>query len=171
MRPTLQKARLLTFAVVAGACSLSLSSAALAASDAASGAAALATRASIDVSITVPRVMQMRLLGHPAALDITADDIARGSVTVSGPSLDLLVNDRLGYVLRAQLVNAVFTAVRIAGLPSPLIATTQEGSVHMPSMAGRPKPQPVAVEYELRLAPDAAPGRYAWPVALSLQQP
>jgi hypothetical protein len=26
------------------------------------------------------------------------------------------------------------------------------------------------VEYELQLSPDAQPGRYAWPVALSLQQ-
>jgi hypothetical protein len=140
-----------------------------AASDALSGAGGLAARASVDFSLAVPRVMQMRLLGHPVALDVTAEDIARGSITVSGPRLDLLVNDRLGFVLRADIVNAMFTAAKIVGLPSPLTATAAGATLHIASMVGRPKPQPVAVEYELTLAPDAQPGRYSWPVALTLQ--
>lgn len=141
------------------------------ASDAVSGAAGLAARASIDIAINVPRVMQMRLLGHPASLEVTAEDIARGSITVSGPSIDLLVNDRSGYNLRAELVNAVFTAVRIAGLPASVQASSAPAVVRMPTMIGRPKPQPMPVAYELQLASDAQPGRYAWPVALSLQEP
>lgn len=127
-------------------------------------------RASIDVSIVVPRVAQLRLVAHPAALDITAEDVARGKVTVSGAQLDLLVNDPLGYVLRAKVVNAVFSAVSIVGLPGPLAATADSSTLRMASMVGRPKPQPLAVEYELQLAPDAAPGHYAWPVALTVEQ-
>ena len=142
-----------------------------AASDTLSGTGSLAARAAIDVSLTVPRVMQMRLLSHPAALDVTPEDIARGSITVSGPHLDLLVNDRLGFLLRAEVVNAVFTAAKIVGLPSPLTATSAGATLRMASMVGRPKPQPVAVDYELQLASDAVPGRYAWPVALTLQEP
>ncbi len=142
-----------------------------AASDGLSGAGGLKARASVDFSIAVPRVMQMRLLGHPAAIDVTADDIARGSVRVTGPRLDLLVNDRLGFVLRAQVVNAMFTAAKIAGLASPLVATASGATLHLASMVGRSRPQPVAVEYELTLAADAVPGRYSWPVALSLQEP
>jgi hypothetical protein len=141
------------------------------ASDSVSGTGALAARASIDIAIGVPRVMQMRLLGHPAMLDVTAEDIARGSITVSGPSIDLLVNDRAGYNLRAELVNAVFSAVRIAGLPASVQASAAPAIVHMPSMAGRPRPHAVPVSYELQLASDALPGRYPWPVALSLQEP
>ena len=141
------------------------------ASEQALGNGALAARAAIDIAINVPKVMQMRLLGHPAALDVSAEDIARGSITVSGPSIDLLVNDRSGYNLRAELVNAVFTAVRIAGLPATVQASSAPAIVRMPSMVGRPKPQPMPVAYELRLASDAQPGRYAWPVALSLQEP
>jgi hypothetical protein len=140
-------------------------------SEAATSTGGLTARAAVDIAIKIPKVMQMRLLGHPAALDITADDVARGSVTVSGPAIDLLVNDRLGYNLRAELLSAVFTAVRIAGLPAPLQVVGQAGSARMPSMVGRPKPQPLQVAYELELAADAAPGRYAWPVALSLQEP
>ncbi len=143
---------------------------AVASSDAVTGAGALAARASVDVSITIPRVMQMRLIAHPAVLEVTADDVAAGKITVSGPSVDLLVNDRFGYVVRAEIVNAAFAAVRIAGLPAPLVATGAVATANMPSMVGRPRPQPYAVSYELQLASDAVPGRYSWPVALSLQQ-
>jgi hypothetical protein len=156
--------------IVAGLC-LPLAQLAFAASDTISGAGALTARASIDVAISIPRVMQMRLIGHPAALEVTAEDIARGSITVNGPSIDLVVNDRAGYDLRAELVNAVFTAVRIAGLPATVQAGSAPAIVRMPSMTGRPRPQPMPVAYELQLAADALPGRYSWPVALSLQQP
>ena len=151
--------------------SLPLAQLAFAASDTASGAGGLAAHGSIDVAISIPRVMQMRLIAHPAALDVSAEDIARGSITVSGASIDLLVNDRAGYNLRAELVSAVFTAVRIAGLPATVQASGAPAIVRMPTMVGRPRPQPMPVAYELQLAADAVPGRYTWPVALSLQEP
>jgi hypothetical protein len=134
---------------------------AFAASGITTGNGTLASRASVDISVTIPKVMQLRLVNHPASLEITSDDVARGSVRVTGASLDLLVNDRLGFELRADLLNAMFTAVRIAGSPSMRFA----------SMVGRPRQQPFPVEYELQLAPGATPGRYAWPVSLSIQQP
>jgi hypothetical protein len=143
---------------------------ALASSEVVTGSGAVSARAGIDVSISVPRVMQMRLLGHPAVVQVTAADIAAGKITVSGPSIDLQVNDRFGYAVRAEIVHAAFTSVRVAGLPSPIIATAQPAVANMPSMVGRPKPQPFAVQYELQLSSDAVPGQYAWPVALSLQQ-
>ncbi len=157
--------------IITAGIALPLAQLAFAASDTVSGAGALAAHASIDVAISIPRVMQMRLIAHPAALDVSAEDIARGSITVSGPSIDLLVNDRSGFNLRAELVSAVFTAVRIAGLPATVQAIGAPAIVHMPTMVGRPRPQPLPVAYELQLAADAVPGRYTWPVALSLQEP
>lgn len=146
-----------------------VASPALAASSVAIGASPSAL-ASIDFSVSVPRVMQLRLLAQPTGVDVTADDIARGSIKVSGASLDLLVNDRNGYAIRADLALGAFTAVTISGLPAPLVATPSGGIEQMPSMVGKPRPAPIAVEYELQLAPDAQPGHYAWPVTLSLQQ-
>jgi hypothetical protein len=140
-----------------------------AASDVAGNGAS--ARAALDFAISIPKVMQLRLLGHPAALDISAEDIARGEVTVSGPSLDLLVNDRFGYVLRAEIVNAIFTAVRITGLASPVVVTQDPALLRMPTMVGRAKPAPVPVEYKLQLAADTVPGRYPWPVSLTIQEP
>jgi hypothetical protein len=127
--------------------------------------------AAIDVSIVIPAVMQLKQLAHPAMLDISADDIARGKVTITGTQLDLLVNDPVGYVIRARVVNAMFSAVSIAGLPQPLIASSLSASLRMASMVGRPRPAPVPVQYELELSPDAMPGRYSWPVALTLEKP
>ncbi|HET9653130.1 MAG TPA: hypothetical protein VFP36_13100 [Usitatibacter sp.] len=144
------------------------SSGAFAASDGAASAGRAS--ASIDFTIRVPHVMQMRLLAHPAAIDVTAEDVARGRIRVTGPALDVLVNDRLGYLIRAELAAGAFSAVRISGLSSTVVATQAGALIRMASMVGRPRPDPMPVEYELELAPDAQPGRYAWPVTLTLQQ-
>lgn len=153
------------FAVLAAAAPF-----AFGASGVATGSAGLSAHAAIDFQVNVPRVMQMRLLGHPAYVAVTADDIARGSIKVSGPQVDLLVNDRFGYTIRAEVASAAFTAVKISGLASPVVATQSGATIRMTSMVGRPKPAPLPVEYELQLAPGTQPGQYAWPVMLSLQQ-
>lgn len=141
------------------------------ASDVGMGAGALHASASLDFTINVPHVMQLNVLGQPAAILVTADDIARGTVTVSGAQLDLLVNERDGYVIRAQLGNPIFTAAKVLGLPGPLVAGDGATTLRMASMVGRPKPAPMPVSYELQLAPGATPGQYTWPVALSLEHP
>lgn len=142
-----------------------------AASDVAIGSGASRVSAPLDFSINVPHVMQLRLLGQPAAIDVTADDIARGSITVSGAQLDLLVNDRDGYVIRAQVGNPMFSAAKVLGLPGDLVAGAQSATLRMASMVGRAKPAPMPVSYELQIAPGATPGRYGWPVLLSLEHP
>ena len=139
-------------AFVAGALALP----AVAASDLAPGAA----RARLDFTITIPAVARVKLLNHPDAIDITAEDVARGTLRVTGAALDLLVNNPRGYSLRAEVANAAFTAARIVNLPASL-----------PTMVGKPRPAPVQVEYELAIAPAAQPGRYAWPVSVSIQEP
>ncbi|HUL56564.1 MAG TPA: hypothetical protein VLT60_06170 [Usitatibacter sp.] len=130
-----------------------------------------AAGSSLDFSLVVPRVLQLRELSRPASIDISSDDVARGKVVVGGALLDLLANDPGGYVIRARVVNAVVSAVSIVGLPGPLVATSASATLRMATMVGRPKPAPVPVQYELQLSPDAAPGRYAWPVALTLENP
>jgi len=140
-----------------------------AASDIALGGAP-SVRASIDVSIVIPAVMQLKQLAHPATLEISSDDIARGKVIITGTQLDLLVNDPVGYAIRARVVNAMFSAVSISGLPQPLVASSLSTTLRMASMVGRPRPAPVPVQYELELSPDAMPGRYSWPVALTLEK-
>lgn len=139
-----------------------------AASQAAVGAGPLSARATVDFAINVPRVMRMQLLDHPATIAVTSEDIARGYVRVSGPRIDLLVNDRQGYAVRAELQGTAFTEARISGLPGAIVATREAALAQMPTMVGRARPQPYNVTYELKLAVDAAPGPQPWPVALTL---
>jgi len=144
---------------------------AMASSTSASGSGPHGTTAAIDISIKVPKVMRLRLIGHPAVVEVTDTDVKQGRVTVIGASLDMVANDRRGYLLQAQLSSAVFTAVRIGHLQSECAASAEGCTVRMPSMVGKARPGPMPVTYELKLAANAAPGRYAWPVALSLQDP
>ena len=139
-----------------------------ASSQVATGAGPLTARTAVDFSIGVPRVMRLMLLDHPATVAVTDEDIARGFVRVAGPRIDLLVNDRQGYSVRAELHGSAFTSARIAGLPAAVTATREAVLAQMPTMVGRVRAQPFAVVYELQLATDAVPGQQPWPVALSL---
>ena len=159
--------RYLKRALVAGAL-LAATSTPYASSQVASGAGPLAARAHVDISVTVPRVMRLLLLDHPAWIPVSAEDVARGYVTVSGPRIDLLVNDRQGYAVRAELHGTAFTAARVSGLPAAVTATRGSTLAQMPTMVGRARPQPYRVTYELELAKDAVAGQHPWPVALTL---
>lgn len=131
----------------------------------------LRASAAVDFRIDVPRVMRMRLVGHPDTVEVTRDDIQRGSVTIDGAALDILVNDRSGYLIRADVSGGTFTAVRIEAPASTCGGSAGGCVMRMRSMVGARAPAPMRVVYELRLDPAAAPGRYRWPVALSLESP
>lgn len=126
--------------------------------------------AAIDLRIVVPKVMELRLLDHPATVRVSAADVANGEVVVSGPRIDLLSNARFGYVVQAAL-RGPFTEASIEGLPQPVRVDASGARIAMPSMVGQPRPRPFRVRYHLRLRDATAPGTYAWPVALSLQAP
>ena len=132
------------------------------------GRAGLQARAAIDFAIQVPRVFELRALEQPDAVEVTAEDVREGQVTIRGSRLHLVSNDPRGTTLRAELRHAAFRGVRIDGLTGGQSAASEHFSVTLPSMVGRPRPAPIEVAYVLTLQPDAAPGRYAWPVALSL---
>ena len=127
--------------------------------------------AQVDFAITVPRVLELRLDGVPTTLEVTADDVGRGRVRVSGSRILLVSNDPRGVTLRAVLLHPAFRAVHIVGLRAAFDATRDQSTALQPSSVGRPRPGAVDVAYEIELGDGAQPGRYAWPVALSLQQP
>ncbi len=148
-----------------------VASAAAASSAHATGGEAVRAGAHVDFRIDIPRVMRMRLVGHPDAVEVTHDDIRRGSVTVEGAALDILVNDRAGYVVRADVHGGPFTAVRMESPASTCGGSTRGCVMRMRSMVGSRAPGPMRVVYLLKLDSGASPGRYRWPVALSLESP
>lgn len=110
----------------------------------------------------------MRLLGHPSTIVLGEGDVAKGEIVVQGGRLDVRANGRDGYVLRAELAGANFEQVVISGLEAPITAKADEGyAARLPS-AHR---ETAELEYRLRLRRGISPGRYAWPVSLTVQEP
>lgn len=136
----------------------------------AAGAGRLEARARIDLRIDIPRVLEMRLIDHPATVVVTADDAAHGEVVVSGPRVDVVANDRRGYWIDASL-SGPFEGATVEGLPARIEVDRSGGRALMPSMVGLPRPDPYRVRYRLRLRQGTAPGSYRWPVALSIESP
>jgi hypothetical protein len=136
-----------------------------------SGNKVLSASSAIGFAIRVPRVLQMRFLEHPASVIVTAADILRGEIVVRGPRLDIVANQRSGFLLRAQLLDRAFSGMRLLGLAREVQADSEASVTAFPSMVGEARPEAQGVEYRLRLAPDAAPGRYSWPVSLTIQDP
>ena len=129
----------------------------------------LQARASIDLRIAVPRVLELKLQ-HPDTVEVTAADAASGEVVVSGERVELVANGRNGYWVTGR-VSGPFSGARIEGLDAAMQFDASGGRVLMPSMVGLPRPQPHSVRYRLRLRQGTPPGTYAWPVALSLESP
>ncbi len=144
---------------------------ALASSSVGSGPASGSASASLDLRIEIPPVLRLSALGQPAYVQVTAADVAAGEVVVDGARLDAVANDPRGFQIVAE-VHGPFTAATIEGLPAPVRAgASQTTRVPMPSMVGRTRPAPFAVRYRLQLREGTAPGRYDWPVALTIQNP
>lgn len=138
--------------------------------DAANGTSAAAS-AAVRMAIEIPRILQMRVLDQPRELVIRAEDVARGYVTARA-RLDILSTHRRGYQVMAALAAGPVVEAEVNGLAQPLrVGTDENAQVAMPSMVGKPRPEPYDVEFRLRLAPDAAAGAYTWPVRMAIGEP
>lgn len=135
------------------------------------GAGAVTATSSIRFVVRIPPTLWMRLIDHPAEVELTAGDISRGELVVHGPRLEVRSNHRLGYLLLASVQGEAFTGVEIDGLPVRVVSRGAASGPRQPSQVGAPAPAPYALEYRLRLSINARPGRYAWPVTLVLADP
>ena len=124
-------------------------------------------RAEIEFRIKIPHVLRLTMAGQPAAIEVTHDDIRRGEVVVRVPRVMLVANGRHGFRLRTELHNAAFTGVAMHGLARPVEANERVGLTWMPRTDVRP--QPAEVEMRFKLAADARPGQYSWPLGLTLE--
>ena len=130
--------------------------------------AALTDSGSVDLRLTVPRVMALQLDAHPTRVHVTPEDVARGEVVVRGPRVRIAANDRNGFLLRAELRGDTFSGFAVDGLPAPVGCECASAVAPMRVAGNRLSTE---VAYRLRLASNAAPGVYGWPVTLSLQDP
>ena len=123
----------------------------------------------VRMAIQIPRLLQMRVLQQPRQLEVTAADLARGFVVARG-MVDVISTHRNGYQVRALLANGPVVEAEMEGLERPMKVAAGSVATPMPSMVGKPRPAPYAVEYRLHLAAGTQPGIYAWPVSLSIEE-
>jgi hypothetical protein len=125
-------------------------------------------KSDIDFRIVVPRVLRLNLAGQPRAITVTQSDVERGEVVVRGTHVEMVGNDRRGFRVRTELTHAAFTGLALNGLANPIEAQERVAVVWMRPTIGRPAAA-AEVEYRFRLAADAAPGQYPWPLQLTLE--
>ena len=125
----------------------------------------------VKMAIVIPHLLTMRLANHPATIDITSEDIALGEIVVRGSSAQIIANDRGGYRLRAELAVSPFAEVEIIGFDANVRAHSGFTDIEAAPDSPRPYSQSRALEYRLKISSDVQPGRYRWPIAVSVLTP
>ena len=124
----------------------------------------------LAVAAYVPSRVVSQVEQQPAALTITAADVARGYVDVPAASrLRVTTNDPAGFVIDFFPRLPIFTAVHVS---------TREGSARLGPDGGgiaehrrRGRNLPLELSYRFDLAGNVQPGTYAWPLAISVRAP
>jgi len=140
----------------------------LATAGAEGGAATRAASARVNFRVVIPPVLRLRTNHHPQQLVITARDAAAGYVEVaSGMELEVHCNLRNGFAMQLAVTSPIVDAVEVSGLPVPVRFGALGGTVSFPRVPGDPNRKLLQLGFRVKLAPDARPGIYAWPVSVS----
>jgi len=129
--------------------------------------AAGSNTAQMNVSVQVIARTILTVDVQPSAVNITADDIARGYVDVpQAVAFRVRSNSRAGYTLTFQPVNFPFSAAEVRwGAQSAVV----EGGDWMASLS-HPYQQGSSagsLAVRLRLSAGVEPGSYAWPLQVA----
>lgn len=127
--------------------------------------AAETSSATMQVSMQVIARAVVSIESQPAAIDITATDIARGYVDVAAPIVvRVRTNSRRGYILQAEKVNEAFASIELSMPDASMNIASHESWIQRPYLAGG---DVMPIHARLRLAPGATQGSHALPVAFN----
>lgn len=124
--------------------------------------------AMLSVNAFVVPSTRVEIVSHAATLDVTADDVRRGSVEVRGATkLSITSTSRSGYRVDVHPRLSIFRSVelRLDGLRAVL--GRDGGSLAAPGRSGRR--MPARIDYRFELDRDVRAGRYPWPVMLDVR--
>lgn len=120
--------------------------------------------ASVTVRAVVLPIAVVKTVLEPATLTITEEDVRKGFVDGSSPSLiELRSNSRRGCILILQAGDGPFKEAEVTFLGRTVVVGRQGGMLVFP-VFGR---QIVSMQYRFLLAHDTHPGVYPWPFSLS----
>lgn len=125
-------------------------------------------QAGVRVTATVQESASVRVLQQPARLVITQDDVRRGWLAAPAATLlALRCNMPRGVDLQVAFDTSLVAAATVTGLPQPAQLAGDGGVLRL---AGPHLRETVfELRWQLRLAPGARAGTYAWPVALQVE--
>lgn len=118
---------------------------------------------SLNLRITIPPVMRMKVLHQPATIEVTRQDVERGYVEVTSGSL-LQVTANIGWQLSFATQGGIASTAQVRGLPGNVVVGPDGGTV----TGLRPMRHATVFDlsYRFDLVQGVAPGTYPWPVMI-----
>jgi hypothetical protein len=136
------------------------------ASQAQSAGRGLNATASVSIRVVIPVIIRVKGFVQPAALEVSARDVAQGYVELDGASSLLLTsNSGRGCQLTVAFDASVVNAVEVDILNNRHAVRVSQESLRID--APRAIDAPVRIGYRLFLNRQVVPGVYAWPVNLA----
>lgn len=130
---------------------------------------ATADQAKISVSATVLKHASLKVLAQPAAVVVTAADIARGYVDVAAPAqVAIRSNSSHGYMLDFANDGAFIEKILVKGLSTDVQLSPAGGAVMQPSTGHAGTRTTLDLGFRFMLAKSAQAGTYPWPLHLSV---
>ena len=122
----------------------------------------------VPVSVTVVDNAKLEIAYHALDLNITQSDISRGYVDApSALRFSVLTNSKYGFLMNFYPVGDIFKSAQVDGIVGNINIDEAGGSIVHRGVF----PQNVKYELNFRfiLRPNLSPGRYAWPLQISVQ--
>jgi hypothetical protein len=120
--------------------------------------------AHFSVGAFVRPVASLNVRAAPPAINVSANDVARGYVDVANPTqLDVQTNSSEGYVLNVLPRTNLFSQVQVRGLDSRVELGADGGSV-VQRWNQNERRKSLSLTYRFVLQQDVRPGSYPWPL-------
>jgi len=132
-----------------------------------SALSAAETHAQLAISAVIPAQARLEQLSVPLSVTVSAADRLRGYLDVADPVLlQVTSNSRAGFQLQLATLLPLCRAIAIRGLGSDVLLPADGGTIvqrwqHPQSLA-------LSLNFRLLLASDVRPGRYDWPLRLTV---
>jgi len=124
------------------------------------------TSAHFDVRVTVLPAVKVQSLQQPGDLVVTAEDIQRRYIDVSGAGAPMLTsNSPFGYAVSVWFDERIVSHL-VLQIDDSRIAVDASGTT-VPVAPPGLQSSPIRMAYRLFLSPTARTGTYSWPVRLA----
>lgn len=130
--------------------------------------ATAAGEAKLTVTATVLKRASLKVLAQPAAVVVTAADVARGYVDAPAPAQVAIQSNSLGgYAIEFASEGDFMRQILVKGLSNEVQLSPAGGMVAQSSATPGQTKTTLALGFRFLLADSTVPGTYAWPLRLA----